>query len=95
MARNPISNSKLDDPMHRSSALVSLNALLKETEGRLRELQHARAGIEGIEVAAQMLSGVVTTEEFLDKCVDLRVNLTPLTVGDMDYMTGLVVKSPE
>ena len=95
MSRNPIANSKLDDPMHRSSALRELNGLIKKTERRLRELQHARAAIEGLEVAAQMLSGMATTEEFLDKCVDLRMKLTPLTVGDMDYMTGLVVESPE
>lgn len=93
MARNPIAEFKLETPSDRSLALREVSDLIKETECRLRELQHARAGLEGIEVAAQVLSGMLTTEEFLNKVVDLRMKLTPLQVGDMDYMTGLVVKS--
>lgn len=93
--RNPIANVKLDDYNDCQAQINNINGLILEAERSIRELKQARAGIEGLMVAAQMQSGMVTTEEFLNKVVDIRLKLQPLVIGDMDYLTGLVVKSPE
>lgn len=93
--RNPIANVKLDDYNDCQVAVNTINKLLLDAERSIRELQQARAGIEGLMVAAQMQSGMVTTSEFLNKVCDIAMHTKPMQVGDMDYLTGLVVKTPE
>lgn len=60
---------------------------------QIRELQHALAGIETIEVAEQLLSGLLLTQEALDKIADILRKLPPLQPGDLDLLTGLRMPS--
>lgn len=55
----------------------------------LREVQHALLAIEVINASHQMVSGLLTTEEFLRWIKEQAEGLPEFQSGDLDYITGL------
>lgn len=78
---------------HDITTADGMNAAHAQLQVQLRETQHALVGLELIMLAQQALSGLVTTDEMVGAVLAKATGLPKLQVGDIDYLTCLVVKT--
>lgn len=79
------------------SSYESLNKAEADILQRLRELQYALSVVQTISLGHHLRLGLITTEELLNKAADISLSAAHVRLkpGDMDLITGLVVKTED